>query len=898
MRDQLLRRMSGDARYHRGAWWRRSSDPAPTEPGTDAGSEPAAPSEDDHVGSGAGEAADAGDQAGSDSGNQAASDMDASIVDAFLHLPEPVVLLDHEGNIVWGNRSAERTFGMDIDEAVGQSGLTLVHPDDHELAFRSLSSVQGKEVGTPIELRVKSTQGWRLTEVVGTNVNWFGEPVVLICMRDLTERRRYELASGREARFRTLVHHAASIIMLVSPLGTLESVSGAITRCLGYDPELLEQRPLLDIVDRPDRGKLAAALTAASRHATSAHPVGVRIGLLRHDGSEAIPFELSIVDMLDDPTVEGFIVSAHDATAQASAEHELSETLSLLTATLDSTADGILVIDNDGHITSFNGRFAEIWQFPPDLVAVDDEAIKLAFVLEQLVSTDSFFATWRAILEDPSHETSDTLEFKDGRVVELFSKPQRVEGEIVGRVWSFRDATDRIRLEDELEYRAFHDPLTGLANKALFQDRLEHALARIEQTGTHLAVLFIDLDDFKIVNDSLGHGEGDRLLKRVAAQIVDCLRPLDTAARLGGDEFAVLIEDIQSREDITGVAERILGSLREPILLAGKPVTSAGSVGVAFDVDGITSEQLLRNADIAMYKAKEHGRNCYEVYRDEMHELVLARVELEDELRVAILGGNLITHYQPIVDLQHHAVVGFEALVRWSHPRGGLVDPRLFVSIAEEMGLVGEIDSFVLRSACQQARRWIDDGIAGRGLVMSTNLSAGQLLDPTLADRIMAEVSDAGFDPASLILEITESEVLTDSETTIRNLTALRGQGIRIALDDFGTGFSSLAHLDRLQIDIVKIDKSFVQALGTPGDRRSMAAAIIQLARTLGYDTIAEGVEKPAHEEGLRLLGCALAQGYRLGRPKDASTTRALLAARDSREPLVDPLVQSHRTDV
>ena len=824
----------------------------------------------------------------------AASDLppDASslVADAFVNLPDAIVMVDGEGTIVWGNRSAERIFGQSLNDWIGRSGFELVHPDDHELVLRSLSSIQDKEIGSPIELRIRAASGWRLVEVVGTNVQWVDQRVVMLSLRDLTERRRYELATGREARFRSLVHNAGSIIMLVSALGTVESVSGAITRLLGHDPEMLEQRPLLDIVDPADRKKLSTALTAASHGATSAHPSMVRVGLLRHEGTETVPFELTIVDLLDDPTVEGFVISAHDASVQAGTEHELGEALSLLTATLDSTADGILVIDNDGIITSSNVRFNEIWEIPGNEIVPGEEATKLGFVLDQLDNPEAFLATWRALTDEPDTETFNSLEFKDGRVVELFSKPQRVDGEIVGRVWSFRDATDRTRLEDELEYRAFHDPLTGLANKALYQDRLEHALARIKQTGSHLAVLFIDLDDFKTVNDSLGHGEGDLLLKRVASTLVECLRPLDTAARMGGDEFAILIEDVQSRDDITALAERILESLRPMVLLSSKAVSSAGSIGIAFDVEDITSEQLLRNADIAMYKAKESGKNRYEVYRDEMHALVLARIELEDELRAAILGGNLITHYQPIFDLRTRAVVGFEALVRWSHPRGGLVDPRLFVSMAEEMGLVGEIDTFVLRSACRQAHEWRDDGLGGPGFAMSVNVSAGRLVDPELAERIADDVALSGFDASSLIIEITESEVLTESEAIVRNLTALRRLGIRIALDDFGTGFSSLAHLDRLQVDIVKIDKSFVQSLGTRDDTRSMAAAMIQLARTLGYDTIAEGVEKAAQEASLRALGCRLAQGYQLGRPADAEQTRVLLGTADRREQVAEHL--------
>ncbi|HYA69419.1 MAG TPA: diguanylate cyclase, partial [Acidimicrobiales bacterium] len=651
----------------------------------------------------------------------------------FLQLPDGIVIIDGDGNIVWGNRSAERMFERSLADWQGQSGLDLVHPDDHEFVLRSLTTVHDKDVGTPIEIRIKAASGWRLVEVVGTTVQWAGESVVLLCLRDLTERRRFELASGREARFRSLVHNAGSVIMLVSSEGTLESVSGAMTRLLGHDPELLEQRPLANIVAESDRAEFVAVLDAARRGTATGHPVTVRVGLRRHDGTATVPFELSIVNLLDDPTVEGFVISAQDATAQVCAETELSEALSLLTATLDSTADGILVVNTAGKITSFNHRFAEIWRLPDEVLATRDGSIALAFVLDQMTNPDAFAAKVEELYAKPEIESFDTLEFKDGRVVERHSRPQRVNGETVGRVWSFRDVTDHKRLEEELAYRAFHDSLTGLANKALFQDRLDHALARIERTKTHLAVLFLDLDDFKTVNDSLGHGEGDHLLRRVATTLVACLGASDTAARLGGDEFAVLIEDVQSQNAITALAQRILDALRPPVRLGTKSVSSAVSIGIAFNEAATTSEQLLRNADIAMYRAKSLGKNRYEVYRDEMHALVLARIELENELRTAIFAGDLLAHYQPIVDLRSHEIVGFEALVRWKHPAGGLVDPRLFVPLAEELGFVSEIDAFVLQSACAQAQRWRDEGVGGPGLVMSVNLSAGQLADPTLS---------------------------------------------------------------------------------------------------------------------------------------------------------------------
>jgi diguanylate cyclase (GGDEF)-like protein/PAS domain S-box-containing protein len=804
------------------------------------------------------------------------------MADAFLHLPDAVVLVDGNGTILWGNVAAERIFGRSLQEWVGRSGIDLVHPDDHEFVLRSLGTIQDKEVGSPIEIRVNAASGWRLIELIGSRTRWSGDDVTLLSMRDLTERRRFEVASGRgEATFRSLVHNAGSIIMLVSNEGNLESVSGAITRLLGLDPELLEGRPLAAIVAERDQTEFLVALAAARRGATAVSPVIARVGLTRHGGGD-VPFELNFVNLLDDPTVEGIVVTAHDVAAQVSAEREVGDALSRLTATLDSTADGILVIDTEGRITDFNRRFSDIWGLPEDAVARQDDVGNLRICLDQLIRPQDFVSRIGDLDLAPENEFFDLLEFKDGRVIERFARSQLVDGAVVGRVYSFRDVTDRKVLEDELAYRAFHDSLTRLANKALFQDRLEHALARMIRKDSHLAVLFLDLDDFKTVNDSLGHGEGDQLLRRVATTLVEILQPSDTAARLGGDEFALLIEDLQSREAAEELAQQILESLRLPVRVGTKTLSGACSIGIAFDEDNITSEQLLRNADIAMYQAKKRGKDRFEVYRPEMHTFVLARIELEEELRAAISGGDLVAYYQPVLDLQTNNVVGFEALVRWPHPEGVLVDPRHFVPLATEIGLIGEIDSAVMRLACRQVREWKETGICGPDLEIGVNLSAGQLVDELLSDRIAASLRECEFDPKSLIIEITESEVLTDDAATLQNIAALRKLGVRIALDDFGTGYSTFLHLLRLPVDIVKIDKSFVDMLGQGGDdSRSMAAALIQLARTLGYMTIAEGVETAAQLESLRGLGCDHAQGYHLGRPLEAKAARWLLGAHD-----------------
>jgi len=365
-------------------------------------------------------------------------------------LPDAVIVLDPQGLLQWGNRAAERLFGRSLDTSVGLPALELVHPEDIELVLRSLTSVQGKKTGTLIEVRAKTAIGWRLLEVIGSPIAWFEGHAVLFCLRDLTERRRFEVAHNEEARLRSLVQNAAAVTMLVSPSGLVDSVSGALNRVLGHDPELVESRPLADLVSEPDRPDLLDAFERASRGASALNPVTVTVRLLRHASTETVPFELSLVNLIDDPTVGGFVVSAHDITARVAAELELRETLSLLTATLDSTADGILVVDTAGRITSLNRRFAAMWRVPDAILAARDDAAAIASVIDQLANPEAFQAKVHELYADPAAESSDTLVFKDGRVFERYSKPQYVDGVAVGRVWSFRDVTAPKRTEEEL----------------------------------------------------------------------------------------------------------------------------------------------------------------------------------------------------------------------------------------------------------------------------------------------------------------------------------------------------------------------------------------------------------------------------------------------------------------
>jgi diguanylate cyclase (GGDEF)-like protein len=567
----------------------------------------------------------------------------------------------------------------------------------------------------------------------------------------------------------------------------------------------------------------------------------------------------------------------------ASAQEQLLNALSLLTATLESTADGILVVDAEGRITSFNRRFAQMWRIPDTIIRTRDEAAAISFVLDQLLHPDAFVAKVEDLYAQPEAECTDVVEFKDGRVFERHSMPQLVGGRVVGRVWSFSDITERCRLEAELAYQAFHDPLTGLANKALFQDRLTHAVARLASTRSAVAVLFIDLDNFKMVNDSLGHATGDQLLQIAAGRLVGCLRGSNTGARLGGDEFAILVEDIDSVGDAEALAERVLQALRKPVRLGTTELSPTASIGIAFDGPEGDTGRLLRDADLAMYRAKERGKDRYERFEAEMHANAVARLEAEAELHRALALEEIVVHYQPIVDLHLDAIVGFEALARWNHPARGLVAPAAFVPFAEEIGLIDRLDQLVLAQACRQLRDWQTRYERPAPLIVSANLSARSLVRPELAADVGRALDDAGIGAESLVLEITESAMTGDIDAALRNLRVLKASGVRIALDDFGTGYAPLTYLGQLPIDIVKIDRSFVSAgrqrIGAFGASGDLDAAIIQLARTLGHTPIAEGVERVEQARRLAALGCRLAQGYHLGMPQDAQSVEQLLEA-------------------
>ena len=699
-------------------------------------------------------------------------------------------------------------------------------------------------------------------------------------------RSGQELLREAEVRFKLLVETIPGVAYIAEPgeHGAWLYISPRLEQLLGYAPEewIAEPTSWIDLIHPDDRTQVLED-EAGWTETTG----GVHVGEYRlraSDGTYRWIRDAATAQPGEEPGTKALWFGVlSDVTESRDAQEALSNSERLLRSVLETARDAFVAVDGAGSVLEWNRRAETMFGRRRDDV--------LGHKLTELVVPEHLrelnpFAFPRVRANATADSLGVTMEMIALRVdgsefhTELTLWPT-MSGQSERYNGFIRDITERKQMQDALRAMAFSDALTGLANRAFFCDRLDDALAHRGSAAGALVVLFLDVDDFKTVNDSLGHAAGDRLLSIASERLLASVRPGDTVARFAGDEFALLLPDVESLAHAVAIADRIGRALREPLMLEGRKTVISASIGMASSTASRTvgAEDMLREADAAMYHAKRSGKNMSVVFDPSMHATALARLELQADLAVAVDRDELFLNYQPYFDLGDGRLAGFEALIRWDHPTRGLVSPIEFIPLAEGTGLIHPIGDWVLREACGQARLWPRDRPADRAPSINVNVSALQIQEPGLVGKVASALLATGLDPARLVLEITEGVLLRRVDETVVVLLELRKLGVRIAIDDFGTGYSSLSYLQDLPIDMIKIDKSFVDRVGIDRDESSMAKVIVQIGQTLQLEVVAEGVERQEQVESLQSLGCDSVQGFHLGRPMSASDALELAAA-------------------
>ena len=571
-------------------------------------------------------------------------------------------------------------------------------------------------------------------------------------------------------------------------------------------------------------------------------------------------------------------ISAIQGAADFASHQQPHNTVAMLQATFDATADGILVVDPAGNYVASNRIFHEMWRIPKHMLYSGREKAILKFALSQIKNSETLFEKIRKIQNSSEDRSRNVFQFHDGRFFECISMPQLIEERIVGRVWSFRDVTDRVRAEARNRHNAYHDSLTQLPNRPLFQDRLAQAVGLARRAGSNVALLLLDLDRFKTINDTLGHGAGDTLLIEVARRLKARKREGDTIARLGGDEFVLVAADLRYKEDAAIVADQLLEVLRPPIRIADHDLYVSASIGIAiFPDDGDEGAALMKSADLALYRAKELGRNNYQVFDPQLNRRAMERLVMERDLRRALHDDEFVLHYQPQFDLKTGELRGVEALVRWKQGPD-IVSPAKFIPIAEECGLIVPLGRWVLKEATRQCAEF--NRRRAVPLRICVNVSALQIQHPDFAKEVSQLLDEAGLPPKQLVVELTESALMQKPEQGSYGMEQLNQMGVGIAMDDFGTGHSSLNYVSVLPISMIKIDRSFVENCAKRETDAAILAAIVTMGHALGLKVLAEGVETEKQARVLRAQGCDEVQGFLYGRPVSAEHLMAMLENR------------------
>ncbi|HEY4998055.1 MAG TPA: EAL domain-containing protein [Usitatibacter sp.] len=788
--------------------------------------------------------------------------------------PVAIYTTDLDGIVNFWNPAAERTFGFTAEQAIGRNAPFIPEAKKVE-ALELRRRVLAGEVLSGLELERERADG-TLIVIHGSAAPLRDEADrvtgLLVACVDVTEERRASAELERHLHFtRALLDAIPSPVYYKDREGRYLTYNRAWSDLFGrgadwigktgfdvFGPEIGREHQEHDrpLIERPSSTTYESGVPG---------PDGTMHQMLFN--------KVSFVDQRGD--VAGVISVVTDVTRYKQTESALEASEARFRVLTESTIDLISVCDADGTMQYQSGALRQLLGFDPA-----DSVGKNVFDLVHRDDVDHVRAAFRRILE--TRQLTEPVEFRlrhrDGgwRTFESLGTNCLTNAHIRGIVWNSRDVTDRKVIQQRMQHLAYHDNLTGLPNRGLLQDRLARSIARAERSGRKVAVLFIDLDNFKNINDTLGHDVGDELLRQVSRRLAECVRLEDTIARQGGDEFIVLLDNLDEGRNASLVAQKILNALRLPLMLGGTEQHVSGSIGIAlYPEDGRDAQTLMKNADTAMFHGKGLGKNTYQYFTSQMNIAVKRRMTLESALRRAVMQKDFVLHYQPQIDLQTGQIIAVEALVRWRTEDSGTVMPGDFIPLAEETGLINEIGEWVLREGCRQAKEWQDMGLVQRR--MAINLSARQFADKGFLDMMNRVLAETGLAAHCLELEITESQVMRQTDGMIQLLNKLSEMGVQLAIDDFGTGYSSLSYLKRLPIQKLKIDQSFVRDITVDPNDTAIVVAIINMARSLDLETIAEGVETAGQLALLRSKGCQVGQGFFFSVPLPAQELYPLL---------------------